>query len=107
MNFDKEVISGFFIYGPIEITCTAPGVPEQFCIFTDTKQISGTVEHPISTYTVVVGVNNGYDVVWERQLFTQTLLTELHLYGQIELLDDDCDNTPREQQGGSKRQKTG
>ena len=44
MNFDKDVISGFFIDGPIEITCTAPGVPDQFCIFTDTKQISGTVE---------------------------------------------------------------
>ena len=93
MNFDKDIISGFFTNGPVEIICNARGIPEQFCIFTDSKQNKGTAEHPKYTYTVVIGVNNGYDVTWERQLFPQTLLSDLYEYGQIELLDhdDDCD----------------
>ena len=91
MNFDDGLISGYMHRGPISIVCQGVGVADRFCFFTDTKQIRGTTEHPITTYTVQVGVNNEGYCTWEKHLFTEKLLEDMYLSGQIQLADAwDC-----------------
>ncbi len=92
MNFDSDVISGYIDRGPISIVCQGVGVADRFCFFTDTKQIRGTTEHPITTYTVQVGVNNNGYCTWEKHLFTEKLLEDMYLSGQIQLVDDHDDD---------------